>query len=100
IAGTQLTEPFGCVVPPTNGCIPTGGGYDSFYNTCSCPKNTNLVGGACVAGAPSGVISNQLLASPSRVRKGQNTTLTWATSNMSSCQVSSVPGNTVLSTAL
>jgi hypothetical protein len=56
---------------------------------------------SCTVSIPSGTISSALTATPSRVHSGNSTTLTWSTTNMASCAVTSsdTPPQT-LSTAL
>ena len=63
-------------------------------NQCVCNSGYQVSGDSCVA-TPSGSITTQLTASPSRVRSGGGTSLSWATTGMSSCSVKDDSGNTV-----
>jgi len=70
-------------------------GHTNGDGTCSCNSGFTLSGGSCVV---SGVVSS-FSATPSRVQRGRQTTLSWSTSNMLSCLVKDSSGNAI-STAL
>lgn len=80
-------------VPPTDRCnnlpgvqstVPTNCSVNSDGVSCSANPGYEIVGAACL---PQGSI-NQFVASPSRVLKGNQSTITWSTSHMASCALS------------
>ena len=79
-----------CALQCPNGSGPAGA-------CTSCNSGYVLQGGSCVQ--PSGVISAQLIATPSRVKTGTATMLSWTTANMQSCTLKN-DSNVTLSTAL
>ena len=83
ISGTQASVPAGCVMPNPNpgACIPSGKFYDAALNQCVAPAIS-------------------LTATPARVQKGNSTTLTWSSQNITagSCTLKDSSG-AVLSSA-
>jgi hypothetical protein len=75
-------------------CTPQCANGQGASGSCtSCNAGYVLMGGYCVV--PQGVITTALFASPSRVRPGTSTSLSWATSNMTSCSVTDEVGATI-----
>src|SRR3989344_5177773 len=89
------------VSPASNSCVPQCPDGHGVAGSCtSCNSGYTLQGGSCIQ--PSRNITNQLTATPVRVRAsglGGSTTLTWGTSSMTSCTLKDET-NTTLSTAL
>jgi hypothetical protein len=82
-----------CVAAPVVTCA--NGLNNSYAPSCTCSASQVQSGAVCV---PRGVIQS-FTASPSRVLKGNTATVSWSTSNMSACALSSMTatGTAVLS---
>ncbi len=73
---------------PVCGTSCTGGMQCSAPNTCSCPSGTVQVGGSCVA--PPSI--STFIVSPTRVRSGSPTKITWSSAGADSCTVTGQNG--------
>jgi len=83
---------------PNNSCqVQCANGQGPAGSCTSCNAGYVLQGGYCIQ--PSGSITQQLTATPSRVRKGGSISLAWATTGMASCTLTDEAGAT-LSSAL
>jgi len=92
-------QPLGassCVALP----VCANGLNQSYSPSCQCPSGQVQVRGGSTCVTP-GVI-NSLTANPSRVLKGNSTTISWSTSGMSICSLSAfnANGTSALSSAL
>lgn len=92
-AGSCTSCSVGYVLSGGN-CLPQcPHGTGAAGNCSGCTNPYVLSGGNCVL--PSGIIQNQLLATPARVRSGNATSLSWTTTGMSSCTVKDNVGMTL-----
>ncbi len=109
-APAVCTDAFGTRTPVAGGTALGAGGGPVLYSRnisgltsgttyyyCAIARNGGGVGLGnppqhFVAGAPAGTIDTVLTVNPSRVRKGGSVTLSWQTSNMTSCSVTDQNG--------